>query len=104
MKPSPLRHLLVTAAFGFALLAAPAANAFTFEGQGSADAGGRSFLDPGKAPASDPDEQVTSRFGSGGPGTFKSGNTTLQFGAQPSFDRQYNSNQMFKQYDLGGDR
>jgi hypothetical protein len=104
MKPSPLRHLPVAAVFGFALLAAPAAHAFTIENQDSGGASSQNFLDPGKAPAADPDEQVTSRFGSGGQGTFKSGNTTLQFGAQPSFEQQYNSNQMFKQYDLGGDR
>jgi len=91
-------RLAVIAACGLALLAAPLfvglAQAFTFENQGgvSNDDGSRSAI-------ADPDARV-SRFGSGsgngnGQSTFKQGNTTFQFGAQPSFDRRYDSNRLF---------
>jgi hypothetical protein len=91
-------RLAVIAACGLALLAAPLfgglAQAFTFENQGGVanDDGSRSAI-------ADPDARV-SRFGSGfgsgnGQSTFKQGNTTFQFGAQPSFDQRYDSNRLF---------
>jgi hypothetical protein len=89
-------RLAIIAACGLALLAAPLfvglAQAFTFENQGSVsnDDGSRSAI-------ADPDARV-SRFGSGsgnGQSTFKQGNTTFQFGAQPSFNQRYDSNRMF---------
>ena len=87
-------RLAVIAACGLALLTAPLfvglAQAFTFENQGgvSNDDGSRNAI-------ADPDARV-SRFGSGnGQSTFKQGNTTFQFGAQPSFNQRYDSNRLF---------
>jgi hypothetical protein len=84
----------IAAACGLALLTEPLfvglAQAFTFENQGSAsnDDGSRSAI-------ADPDGRV-SRFGSGnGQSTFKQGNTTFQFGAQPSFNQRYNNDRLF---------
>ena len=90
------RLALTAAACGLALLAAPLfvglAQAFTIEEQGSVSNG-----DGARSAITDPDARV-SRFGSGsgnGQSTFKQGNTTLQFGVQPSFDQHYDSNRMF---------
>jgi hypothetical protein len=91
----PSRHQMavLAAAFGLALLAAPAAHAFTFEGSESGVAnsdGTRSkIVDPANA-----------RFGTGGdaPGTLRQGNTTFQFGppggASPSQRFNDNANRM----------
>ncbi|MDP2409553.1 MAG: hypothetical protein Q8M26_04615 [Pseudolabrys sp.] len=98
MKLSPLcppRHRLVLAAagFGLALLAAPVAQAFTFEdlGGGTGDSASR-YAAP---------ETPHSRFGTIGSPTgpaIRQGNTTLQFGGtQPrgSFHQRYNSDRLF---------
>ena len=87
-------RLAVIAACGLALLAAPLfvglAQACTFEDQGSVSNG-----DGSRSAIADPDGRV-SRFGSGnGQSTFKQGNTTIQFGAQPSFNQRYDSNRIF---------
>jgi hypothetical protein len=107
MKHLPLRqsrHLLVAAAFGFALLAAPMfaslAHAFTVENQDSSGATSQNFRDLGKPAAKDPDDQISSRFGSGGQSTLKSGDATFQFGMQPSFQQKYNPSRLFDP--LGG--
>jgi hypothetical protein len=91
MKLSPLypsRHQMavLAAAFGLALLAAPAAHAFTMEGVSNSD---------GSAKFSDPADQV-SRFGNSGSdsGTaYRQGNTSFQFGPmqQASPDARFNS-------------
>jgi hypothetical protein len=80
MNHSPLcpsRHpmLVLAAALGLALLTAPAAHAFTFEGSNN----GVANSDGTRSRIADPD----SRFNNGGdaPGTLRQGNTTLQFGA-----------------------
>jgi hypothetical protein len=83
-------HLLV-ATFAVALglgLFAPAAQAFTFEGQttvtGNSSANYNSPAD--------------SRFSSGsnnGQPTIKQGNTTLQFGGQRSFNQRFNADRLF---------
>jgi hypothetical protein len=90
----PRSLALIAAACGLALLTAPLfvglAQAFTIEDQGGVSKGEGS-----RSAIADPDARV-SRFGSGnGQSTFKQGNTTFQFGAQPSFDQRYNSNRMF---------
>lgn len=91
------RAVLFAAALGLALSAAGAAKAFTFEDQGVAG-GGRGFtdLDIPKVPnAGVPDSRFTS---SNGLTTFKSGNGTFQFGARPSFDQRFNSDNLFDPY------
>ena len=94
MTPFASRLALTAAACGLALLAAPLfvglAQAFTIEEQGSVSNG-----DGGRSAIADPDARV-SRFGSGnGQSTFKQGNSTLQFGVQPSFNQRYDNNRMF---------
>ena len=89
LPPSPSRHRLavLAAAFGLALLAAPAAHAFTIEDQSKTNS-------HGSARYSDPD----ARFSGSGNGqtTIQQGNTTLRFGGQQgSFDQRYNPNRMF---------
>ncbi|HEX3708642.1 MAG TPA: hypothetical protein VHV56_02010 [Pseudolabrys sp.] len=100
MTHSTTRHyaLLFAAACGFALMAAPAAHAFTVENQDSSGASNMFLNGPGTS--ADPDDKLTSGFGSG-KSTFKSGDTTIRFGSQGSFDQRYDSNSMFKQYDSG---
>jgi hypothetical protein len=75
----------IAAACGLALLAAPAAQAFTIENQGATDQAAAARLDPAR------------KFSNSGNGqsTIKQGNTTLQFGARPSFNQRYDSNRMF---------
>ena len=80
---------LAAAAFSLALLAAPAAQAFTIEELGSVSNG-----DGARNAIADPDGRV-SRFGSGSGNTYKQGNTTIQFGARPSFDQRYDNSRMF---------
>ena len=73
--PSRHRAAVLAAALGLALLVAPAAHAFTFEGsdKGVANSNGT------RSRIADP---ADSRFGNGGdpPGTIRQGNTTFQFG------------------------
>jgi hypothetical protein len=90
MKSLPL---LVAVSFGFALLAAPAAQAFTIENQDSTGDAPQNFLDLGK-PAADPD-QHGSRFSSGGQTKLQSGNATFEFGSRPSFGQRYNPSNLF---------
>jgi hypothetical protein len=84
---------LVAVAFGSALLAVPAAHAFTIENQDSTGGTPQNFLDLGK-PAADPD-QHGSRFSSGGQTKLQSGNATFEFGSQSSFQQRYNPSNMF---------
>ena len=89
LPPSPSRHRLavLAAAFGLALLAAPAAHAFTIDDQSNTNS-------DGSARYADPD----ARFSGSGNGqtTIQQGNTTLRFGGQQgTFDQRYNPNQFF---------
>ena len=85
----PARHRLavLAAAFGLALLAAPAAHAFTIEGQSNTDS-------DGTARYTSPDARF---LGTGtGQTTLQEGNATLRFGTQQgSFNQRYNPSQMF---------
>ena len=97
LLPSPSRHRLavLAAAFGLALLAAPAAHAFTIDDQSNTNSNG-------SARYSDPDE----RFSGSGTGqtTIQQGNTTLRFGGQQgSFDQRYNPNRIFDPIDRSGE-
>ena len=95
--------LLVATAISVAMLAAPAAHAFTVENQDSAGAKSQDFFYQGKPVPQDPDDQINSRF-SGGQSSYQLGNSTLQFGSRPSFNERYNPNRIFEQYDMGGGR
>ena len=96
--PSHLsRHRLavLAAAFGLALLAAPAAYAFTIDNQSNTNS-------DGSARYTDPDAQF-SGYGNG-QSTIRQGNTTIQFGGQQgSFDQRYNPNRMFDPLGRPGD-
>jgi hypothetical protein len=102
MNHSPLsplrRHMAVfAAAFGLALLAVPAAHAFTFEDKAVTNSDGS------RSSIADPDDRL-SRFGTvtgngpGSPTTVQQGNTTFQFGpaGSGSFNQRYNSDRMFQ--------
>ena len=82
------RLALITAACGLALFAAPSARAFTVQEQGAISNG-----DGTRSAITDPDNR--SAGGQNGQGTLKQGNPSIQFGGRPSFDRQFNTNQMF---------
>jgi hypothetical protein len=83
------------AALGLALVAAPVAQAFTIDNQSNTNS-------DGSAKYVDPDQQI-SRFGSG-PGIVRQGNTTFQFGVQPSLsDQRYNADRMFQPLGRPGD-
>jgi hypothetical protein len=88
MKHLPHYRLGVfAAAFGLAVLAAPAAHAFTMDTQSNTNA-------DGSARYTDPDSRLT---GSGdGQTTLRQGNTTLQFGNRPTFEQRYDNSRMFQ--------
>ena len=97
LPPSPSRHPLavLAAAFGLAVLATPAAQAFTIDNQANTNA-------DGTARYTDPD----ARFSGSGTGqtTIQQGNTSLRFGTQQgSFDQRYNPNRMFDPLGRPGD-
>ena len=79
-------HRLAALAFGLALLAAPAAHAFTIDGQSNTNS-------DGSARYTDPD----TRFSNSGTGqtTLREGNATLQFGQPQSFEQRYSPNRYF---------
>jgi hypothetical protein len=88
LSPSHHRLAVLAAACGLAVLAAPAAHAFTMDSQSNTNSNGT-------ARYTDPDE----RFSGSGSGqtTFQQGNTTLRFGGQQgSFDQRYDPNRMFE--------
>ena len=87
------RLAIVTAAFGLALLAAPAARAFTMDNSSNTNA-------DGSARYADPDQRLTGTGNSNGQTTIKQGNATLQFGSRPSFEQRYDNSRMFDP--LGG--
>ena len=85
MTVATRRLTAIAAGCAAVLLAASAAQAFTFENQGPAGDAAARF---------DQDRKFT---GSGNnAGTYKQGNTTIQFGGRPgSVNQQYNSDRMF---------
>jgi hypothetical protein len=85
---SSRRLAVLAAAFGFALMAAPVAHAFTFDNQTTTNG-------DGSAKYVDPDARL-SPSGSGGQTSIRQGNATFQFGpAQQPFNQRYNSNNLF---------
>jgi hypothetical protein len=99
LSPSPSRRDLavLAAAFGLALLAAPAAHAFTIDDQSNTNS-------DGSARYTDPDERFS---GTGnGQNTIQQGNTTIRFGSggeMGSFNQRYNANRMFDPLGRPGD-
>jgi ABC-type phosphate transport system substrate-binding protein len=94
MKQLPHSRLaILAAAFGLALLAAPAARAFTMDNQSNVSPNGG-------ARYTDPDEQFSGAGSNNGQSVYKQGNTTFHFGSQQNFDQRYNSDRMFDT--LGG--
>jgi hypothetical protein len=73
------------AAFGLAVLAAPAAHAFTMDNQSNTNS-------DGSARYADPDSRFSNTDGQT---TIRQGNTSLQFGSRPSFDQRYDNSRMF---------
>lgn len=97
LPPSRSRQRLavLAAALGLAVLAAPAAHAFTIDDQSNTNS-------DGTARYTDPD----ARFSGSGNGqtVIKQGNTTIQFGGQPqSFDQRYSTDRMFNANPRPGD-
>ena len=70
------------------IFAAPAANAFTMDNQSNTKAGGG-------ARYTDPDAQFDGSSATSGQKTLRNGNTTFQFGSQPSFEQRYDQNKLF---------
>jgi hypothetical protein len=100
--PSRLRRQAIacTAALGLTLAAAGAAQAFTFQdAPGSGNGQGFTDLDIPKAPNADSRD---SRFSSDGSPTYKSGNSTFQFGSQSSFNRRYDPSNLFDPFARDG--
>ena len=100
LHPSRHRIAVFAAALGLALLAAPAAHAFTMEGGSNSD-GAAKFNDP-------TDRARLGNSGSDSSGTtYRQGNTTFQFGPmqQTSPDARFNSDasRMFNPLGRPGD-
>lgn len=94
------RMAALAAAFGLAVLAAPAAHAFTLDNQSNSNA-------DGSAKFYDPDDRLQSRFGGTNDGrTVRDGNTGLQFGTSGNgrMSDEAVKNQMFDPLGRPGDR
>ena len=93
---SPSRHRLavLAAALGLAVLAAPAARAFTIDNRANTNA-------DGSARYTDPD----ARFSGNGDGQtiIRQGDTTIHFGQGQSFEQKYNTDRMFNPNGRPGD-
>jgi hypothetical protein len=87
------RALVFAAAFG-AVLAASAAQAFTFE-QGTTNSDGTSKFTAQDSRFSGSISLTGGANGSTGNPTYRSGNTTLQFGAPQSHSQRFNTDSMF---------
>ena len=83
--------MLFAAALAAALLAAPAARAFTFERNAPGDSGGAAlnYSDPMENLL--PQQSESSRFDGNGQTTYRAGGLTVhQFNGGASFDQRYN--------------
>ena len=84
------------AGFALALLAAPAAQAFTIDDQSNTNS-------DGSAKYVDPDARLQG-FSNNGQGVIRQGNTTFQFGPQRTLtDQRYNNDRMFDPNGRPGD-
>ncbi len=94
-----LLPLLFAAALATVLLAAPNAQAFTFQGQASGDSAA-SALAPGVTPYLDPTDKLepskdAAGFDGKGASSYQEGGVTLQFGRQRSFNQRFNPNSLY---------
>ena len=94
-----LLPMLFAAALATVQLAAPAAQAFTFENQASGD-GAANALAPGVKPYLDPTDKLepsqdASHFDGNGTSKYEFGATTLQFGHQRSFNERFNPDYLY---------
>ena len=86
-RPSRHRLAVLAAACGLAVLAAPAAHAFTIDTQSNTNSNGSRALHRSRRALL----RLRQR-----PDTIQQGNTTIRFGGQPqSFDQRYDPNRMF---------
>jgi hypothetical protein len=87
---SRLQRVAIVTTFGASLLAAGAAQAFTFDNTTNTSS-------DGSARYVDPDSRLTGGNNrSDGPTTIRNGNTTLQFGAPRESSRNFNTDSMFQ--------
>jgi len=87
MKHLPHHRLaILAAAFGLAVLAAPAARAFTMDNTSNTNP-------DGSARYTDPDQRFSGS--NNGQTTLRQGNTTFQFGSRPTFEQRYDNSRMF---------
>ena len=97
---NPTIRACAFAALGVGLMAASAAQAFTFENKTTADGNASNF--------SGTDSRFSTSTSSGtnsspaGRSGFSSGNSSIQFGGQSSFNQRYNSDRMFEPNSLMG--
>jgi hypothetical protein len=89
MNRQPLFRVAIAAALGASLLAAGAAQAFTFDNTTNTNS-------DGSAKYVDPDTRFDGNSRGDAPTTIRNGNTTLQFGAPRTSDRNYNTDGMFQ--------
>ncbi len=91
--------LIAAAGLAAALLAAPAAQAFTFERNAPGDSGASlNYQDPMMNLA--PQSQDSTRADSNGTHTFRDGNFSMQFNnsGAASFDQRYNPNNLYNPF------
>ena len=103
MKNRAMSGACTAAAVVFATaFAVSAAQAFSLQ-DSSGPVSGQGYLDLDK-PSAAPDRLApVNRFGNeNGTSTYKSGNGTLQFGNQRSFDQKYNTDNIFNPYTREG--
>lgn len=99
LHSSRLRRAIVilAALSGMAMLSVPAAQAFTFEDQATANGGtGTKFTDPADRVKSGMSGDSSDRS------KIQSGNTTLQFGGRGTFNERNNSDRYFSPNNLMG--
>ena len=95
MMPHRRLALISAAALGFALLAVPAAQAFTFEST-TGDSASAEALAPGAKPYADPTDRLNTRtFDDNGKTVVQQGGVTMQFGHERSFNEKYNPSNLF---------
>jgi hypothetical protein len=75
----------------------PGAQAFTVQNSDVPAGSGQGYLELDK-PAANPKAPISQFSSENGQMTYKSGNSTFQFGAQPSFQQRYNTDNIFNPY------